>query len=192
MDPNTPRPPAAEDEAALLALIRTRSFRRGRFRLASGVESDLYFNLKPTMMDPRGALYAARAFIDRIVPEAPDLVGGLEMGAVPLIGALAAISELEGRPIRTFFQRKSTKEYGAQLAIEGLGPDETLAGKRVMAIDDVATSGGSLIKTIDAVRVAGAEIGAALVLVDREEGAKETLAKLGVRLLSVFRASQFK
>ena len=184
-------PSAAQDEAALLALIRTRSFRRGRFKLASGVESDLYFNLKPTMMDPRGAYLAARAFIDRILPENVDYVGGLEMGAVPIIGALAAVSHGEGRPIRTFFQRKSVKEYGAQLAIEGLGPDESLAGKRVLVLDDVATSGGSLIKTIDAARAAGAYVDAALVLVDRQEGASETLAKLGIRLLSVFKASQF-
>lgn len=184
-------PSAAEDEATLLALIRTRSFRRGRFKLASGVDSDLYFNLKPTMMDPRGAYLAARAFIDRILPENVDYVGGLEMGAVPIIGALAAVSHNEGRPIRTFFQRKSVKEYGAQLAIEGLGPDESLAGKRVLVLDDVATSGGSLIKTIDAARAAGAYVDAALVLVDRQEGASETLAKLGIRLLSVFKASQF-
>ena len=184
-------PSAAQDEAALLALIRARSFRRGRFKLASGVESDLYFNLKPTMMHPQGAYLAARAFIDRILPENVDYVGGLEMGAVPIIGALAAVSHNEGRPIRTFFQRKSAKEYGAQLAIEGLGPDESLAGKRILVLDDVATSGGSLIKTIDAARVAGASVEAALVLVDRQEGAAETLAKLGVRLLSVFKASQF-
>ena len=184
-------PSAVRDEAALLALIRARSFRRGRFKLASGVESDLYFNLKPTMMDPQGAYLAARAFIDRILPENVDYVGGLEMGAVPIIGALAAVSHNEGRPVRTFFQRKSPKEYGAQLAIEGLGPDESLAGKRVLVLDDVATSGGSLIKTIDAARVAGAHVDAALVLVDRQEGAAETLAKLGIRLLSVFKASQF-
>ena len=182
---------AADDEAALLELIRARSFRRGRFKLASGVESDLYFNLKPTMMHPQGAYLAARAFIDRILAENVDYVGGLEMGAVPIIGALAAVSHSEGRPIRTFFQRKSVKEYGAQLAIEGLGPDESLAGKQVLVLDDVATSGGSLIKTIDAVRAVGAHIDAALVLIDRQEGAAETLAKLGVRLMSVFKASQF-
>jgi len=181
----------AQDEAALLELIRARSFRRGKFKLVSGAESDRYFNLKPTMMDPQGAFLAARAFIDRIVPEGVDYVGGLEMGAVPIIGALAAVSHAEGRPIRSFFQRKTAKEYGAQLALEGLGPDETLEGKRVMVLDDVATSGGSILKTVEAARAAGAGVDVAMVLLDREEGAQEALAKAGVRLLSVFKASQF-
>ena len=180
-----------QNEADLLDLIRGRSFRRGKFKLASGAESDLYFNLKPTMMHPQGAYLAARACIDRITPEHVDYVGGLEMGAVPIIGALAAVSYAEGRPIRTFFQRKSAKAYGAQLALEGLGPDETLQGKRVMVLDDVATSGGSIIKTVAAARADGATVDVALVLIDREEGALEALAHEGVRLLSVFRAAQF-
>lgn len=180
-----------QNEVDLLNLIRSRSFRRGKFKLASGVESDLYFNLKPTMMHPQGAYLAARAFIDRIAPEHVDYVGGLEMGAVPIIGALAAVSHAEGRPIHTFFQRKSVKAYGAQLTLEGLAPDETLEGKRVMVLDDVATSGGSIIKTVEAARADGATVDVALVLIDREEGALAALADEGVRLLSVFKASQF-
>jgi len=182
---------AAHDEAELLALIRERSYRRGKFKLASGAESDRYFNLKPTMMDPKGAYLAARTFIDRILPENVDYVGGLEMGAVPVIGALAAVSQSEGRPIRTFFVRKAAKDHGTQQVLEGMGPGESLAGRRVMALDDVATSGGSILKAVEAARAAGAVVDVALVLLDREEGATENLAREGIRLLSVLKASQF-
>ena len=175
----------------LFELVRARSFRRGKFTLASGRQSELYFNLKPTMMWPKGALLAARAFLDQIHAEGVDYVGGLEMGAVPIIGALAAVGEAEGRPVRTFFVRKARKDYGAQEQVEGLGPDETLQGQRVMVLDDVATTGGSILKAVEAARAAGGGVETALVVVDREEGAREALAEHGVRLLSVFRGPEF-
>jgi len=186
---------AATDDSgwhtSLFEIIKERSFRRGRFTLASGAESDLYFNLKPTMMDPLGAYLAAKTFIEIIHAEDVDYVGGLEMGAVPIIGAVAAISVTEGRPIRTFFVRKAPKEHGTREKVEGLSPTESLAGKRVMVLDDVATSGGSIMKAIEAVRGSGATVEVALVLVDRDEGAKQHLANQGIRLLSVFRAQHF-
>jgi orotate phosphoribosyltransferase len=179
------------DENALFEIIRERSFRRGKFRLASGRESELYFNLKPTMMSPKGALLSARALLTRIWPEKADYVGGLEMGAVPVIAALAAISEAEGRPVKTFFVRKQPKGHGTMDMLEGLAPRETPANARVMVIDDVATSGGSILKAAEAVRAAGAEVNTALVLIDREEGATEMLKAQGMRLLSVFRGREF-
>jgi orotate phosphoribosyltransferase len=178
-------------ERELFEIIRARSFRRGKFRLASGRESELYFNLKPTMMSPKGALLSARALLARIWPENVDYAGGLEMGAVPVIAALAAVSEAEGKPVKTFFVRKQPKGHGTMDMIEGLAPGETLAGTRVLAIDDVATTGGSILKAADAVRAAGAQIGAALVLIDREEGAAEALAAQNIRLLAVFKGSEF-
>lgn len=179
------------DEQELFDIIRERSFRRGKFRLASGRESELYFNLKPTMMSPKGALLSARALLARIWPENVDYVGGLEMGAVPVIAALAAMSQAEGRPVKTFFVRKQPKGHGTMDMIEGLAPNEILANARVLIIDDVATSGGSILKAVDVARTAGAIVGAALVLIDREEGATELLRAQNVRLLSVFKGAQF-
>ncbi|MGC9953936.1 MAG: orotate phosphoribosyltransferase [Rhizomicrobium sp.] len=180
-----------DDDAALFEIVRQRSFRKGKFRLSSGAESELYFNLKPTMMDPRGAYLSARAFLERVRSEKADFVGGVEMGAVPIIGSLAAISEVEGHPVRTFFVRKVPKTHGTMDLIEGLAPNETLEGKRVVVADDVATTGSSILKAVDVVRKVGAIVESALVLVDREEGAAELLEKHGVRLLSVFRGREF-
>jgi orotate phosphoribosyltransferase len=187
------RPRLASDDfhGELLEIIRTRSFRQGHFKLASGAESTRYFNLKPTMMSPRGAFLAARAFLDCIEREGVDFVGGLEMGAVPIIGALAAVSEIEARPVRTFFVRKALKEHGTREKVEGLAPTESLSGAAVMVVDDVATTGGSIMKAIDTARGEGATVEVALVLVDREEGAAEALAEHGVRLISIFRGSEF-
>src|SRR5437016_900885 len=181
----------SSDEAELFEIIKRRSFRRGSFTLSSGRESSLYFNLKPTMMDPRGARLCAAAFLKRIRAEHVDYVGGLEMGAVPVIGSLAAISDMEGHPVRTFFVRKAQKAHGTRELIEGLGPDESLYGKRVLVLDDVATTGNAILQAAMAARAANAVVNSALVLIDREEGAAETLERDGIRLLSVFRASDF-
>lgn len=188
---NTPDSRFSQHEAELLQVIRDRSFKRGKFVLSSGAESELYFNLKSTMMFARGAYLSALAFLSRLRDEQADYVGGLEMGAVPILGSVAAISASEGRPIQTFFVRKEPKKHGTRDLIEGLAPGESLAGKRVVVADDVATSGGSILKAIKAVREAGAAVECALVLVDRDEGAADALRKEGVRLLCVFRASDF-
>jgi orotate phosphoribosyltransferase len=178
-------------ESELLEMIRTRSMQLGKFTLASGRESDLYLNLKPTMMDPRGAHLCAKAFLAR-VPPGTDYVGGLEMGAVPVISALAAVSDIEGQPVKTFFVRKSAKDHGTKEVVEGLMTGETLAGKRLLMVDDVATTGGSVIKAIEAARSAGAIVTDALVIVDRQEGGTEAMAALGVRLASVFVGDDFR
>ncbi|MDQ2860150.1 MAG: orotate phosphoribosyltransferase [Pseudomonadota bacterium] len=180
-----------EERRELFDIVTARSFRRGLFKLSSGGESTLYFNLKPTMMSPRGAYLAAKSFLDVLERERADYVGGLEMGAVPMIGAVAALGEAEGRPVKTFFVRKQAKDHGTRDLVEGLGPDETLGGRRVVVADDVATSGASLWRAIEAAREAGGQVDCALVLVNREEGAAEFLADRGVRLVTVFSASQF-
>jgi orotate phosphoribosyltransferase len=183
---------AQAEEAELRDLIRARSFRLGKFKLSSGAESDLYFNLKPTMMHPRGAHLCARAFLARVLPEKVDYVGGPAMGAVPVISALAAVSDAAGTPVRTFFVRGEAKQHGTRDVVEGLGPGESLYGARVLIADDVATSGGSILKAVRASREAGATVEVALVLIDREEGAEQMLAEKGVRLLSVFKGAEFR
>lgn len=177
------------DLSALVALIRSRSYATGDFTLASGRKSRHYFNLKPTMMHPQGALLAGTAMLDAITDEGADYVGGLEMGAVPLISAMAALSAQRGAPIGAFFVRKKAKDHGAKQLIEGLAPGESLAGKRVIAAEDVTTTGGSVLQAIAAVREAGGICDTVLTLLDREEGAREALEAEGLRLISVVRAS---
>jgi orotate phosphoribosyltransferase len=182
---------AFEQRRELFELIRRRSFRRGRFTLSSGAESEMYFNLKPTMLDPRGAHLCATAFLKLLAQEEAQYAGGLEMGAVPMLGSLAALSDMQGRPVRTFFVRKAAKAHGTKEVVEGLAPGESLNGARAMIVDDVATTGSSILKAAVAAREAGAIVDCALVLVDREEGAARALAREHILLLSVFRGREF-
>ncbi len=178
------------EAAELIEIIRARSFRTGKFTLASGKESSRYFNLKPTMMDPRGAELSARALLAIVAECGAEHVSGLEMGAVPVIAAMAALSSAGGAPIRASFVRKATKAYGSQERIEGLALDESIAGKQVLVIDDVATTGGSTLQAIEAIRAAGGVVEHAACLVNREEGGNALLAAQGVRLHAVFRADE--
>ena len=177
--------------ARLADIIRRRSFGRGEITLASGRKSDFYFNLKPTMLDPEGATLLAELTYEALRDDALDYVGGLEMGAVPLAGALAQLSWIKGHPIAAFFVRKKPKEHGARLAIEGLANGESLRGKRVVIVEDVTTTGSSALKAVEAVRETGAEIALVFTMVDREEGASEMFAAAGINFRSLYRASEF-
>jgi orotate phosphoribosyltransferase len=190
----TPHPapqPRADMRSRLRDIIRKRSFGRGNITLASGRKSDFYFNLKPTMLDAEGAALLAELTLDALAAERIDYVGGLEMGAVPLAGAIAQLSFMRGAPIQAFFVRKKPKEHGARLAVEGLAPGESLAGKRVVIVEDVTTTGGSAVKAVEAVRDAGAEIVMVFTMVDREEGADETFREAGLPFRSLYRAAEF-
>ena len=177
--------------ARLHDIIRRRSFGRGEVTLASGRKSDFYFNLKPTMLDPEGAALLAEVTYEALRDDELDYIGGLEMGAVPLAGAIAQLSWLKGHPIAAFFVRKRPKEHGARLAIEGLAKGDTLDGKRVVVVEDVTTTGGSAMKAVEALREVGAEVVLVLTMVDREEGATDTFAQAGLPFRSIYKASEF-
>ena len=177
--------------ARLAEIIRKRSFGRGEITLASGRKSDFYFNLKPTMLDPEGAALLAELTYEALKDDRLDFVGGLEMGAVPLAGAIAQLSWLKGHPIAAFFVRKKPKEHGARLAVEGLAKGESLQGKRIVIVEDVTMTGGSALKAVEAVRDAGGEIVLVFTMVDRDEGATETFAGAGIPFRSLYKASEF-
>ena len=177
--------------ARLAEIIRKRSFGRGEITLASGRKSDFYFNLKPTMLDPEGATLLAELTYEALKDDGLDYIGGLEMGAVPLAGAIAQLSWIKGHPIAAFFVRKKPKEHGAKLAVEGLAKGESLKGKRVVIVEDVTTTGGSALKAVEAVRDAGGSIALVFTMVDRDEGATEAFAEAGIPFRSLYKAGEF-
>jgi orotate phosphoribosyltransferase len=186
--------PLAEPAAArarLADIIHARSFGYGDVTLASGRKSHFYFNLKPTMLDPEGAALLAQLTLAAVAGQGIDYVGGLEMGAVPIAGAIAQLSFMTGAPIRAFFVRKKPKEHGAKLTVEGLAPGETLSSKRVVVVEDVTTTGGSSMKAVEAVMDAGGKVAFVLSIVDREEGATEAFAAAGLEFRALYRASEF-
>jgi orotate phosphoribosyltransferase len=177
----------------LRAIIREKSYRSGQtVRLTSGKTSTFYINLKPTMMDPEGAALLAKLVLAEARAVGAELVGGLEMGAVPIVSAVAAESYRSangGGRIGGFFVRKKAKEHGVQALIEGLDEDQSLDGRRVMIVEDVTTTGGSILQAVVAARAAGAEVAGVLTIVDREEGAGEAMAEHGLELNCLFTAS---
>src|SRR5690349_6443397 len=175
--------------ARLHDIIRRRSFGRGEVTLASGRKSDFYFNLKPTMLNPEGAALLAELTFDALKEGKYDYVGGLEMGAVPLAGAIAQLSWINGHPIAAFFVRKKPKDYGAKAQVEGLAKGESLQGKRIVIIEDVTTTGGSALKAVESIRESGGDVTLVLTMVDREEGAVETFREAGLPFKALFKAS---
>ena len=182
----------ANARTRLIEIVKDRSFESGReITLASGKKSTLYFNMKPTMMTAEGAHLIASLTLDMIAEDNVDYIGGLEMGAVPLAAAVAAVSQTQDRPLAAFFVRKASKEHGTRQLIEGLAPGESLSGKRVVIIEDVTTTGGSAIKAAQQVEAEGATITRCVTVVDRREGAEQAFADAGLKLSSILDRSDF-
>jgi len=181
-----------DQRGALFGIVRERSFRQGgEFTLASGRKSSVYFNLKPTMLDPQGARLIGLAAAEEAARLGVDAVGGLAMGAVPLVAATAAMSAVADKPVRAIFIRKEAKGHGTQSQIEGLAEGETLSGRKVLVVEDVTTTGGSALVAIEALRAAGAIVTDVLTIVDRQEGAETAFSEAGIALHALFSKSDF-
>ena len=116
-----------------------------------------------------------------------DCIGGLEMGAVPLIAPVAMRSPDFGRRLPGFFVRKAIKDHGTKKRVDGAD----IAGKSVVILEDVTTTGGSAMDAVKAVEEAGAKVALVLSILDRGEGAAELYAKAGIPFTSLFHAAEF-
>jgi len=183
----------ANARARLVEIVKIRSFSTGaETKLVSGRSTNYYFNMKPSMLDPEGAHLIATLILEALEGSKADLVGGLEMGAVPLAVAVAVASHAKARPLKAFFVRKQAKEHGARKLVEGLAPGETLAGKRVAILEDVTTTGGSAMKAIEAVQAEGAVVACVITVVDRLEGAAESFKAAGISFQALLTTADFR
>jgi orotate phosphoribosyltransferase len=114
------------------------------------------------------------------------------MGAVPLATAVAAASYTRCRPLPAFFVRKQAKEHGARKLVEGLAPGETLAGKRVVVLEDVTTTGGSATRAIEVIRSEGAIVERVITIIDRLEGAADNFEAAGIPFTAILTAADFR
>ena len=169
-------------------LIRSKSFILGKLKLSSRKESKHYLATKRSMLDPRGSNILASLIFDLLPDTRIDYVGGLELGAVPLIGPLVMLSYNKGRPIPGLIVRKKPKEHGTERLVEGA---DDLRGKNVVVVDDVTTTGGSAMKSIKALQAEGANVVLIISILDREEGATELYEREGLAFNPLFKASQF-
>jgi orotate phosphoribosyltransferase len=177
----------------LIEIVKSRSFSTGsETKLVSGRSSNFYFNMKPTMLHPEGGHLIATLILDALKGSHVDLVGGLEMGAVPLAVSLAVTSHMQGHPLRAIFVRKQAKEHGAMKLVEGLAPGETVKGKRVVVLEDVTTTGGSAFKAIEVLKAHGAIIDRVIAVVDRQEGAAEAFKAAGILFVPLLTTADFR
>ena len=170
-----------EVRARLLQLLRENSLEIGPFTLTSGRPSRYYFDAKRTTLHPEGAYLCAKLMLDIIRTRGleAEAVGGLSLGADPIVSAMAAVSFAERgcyRPLHAFIARKQTKRHGTRRAIEGF---RGAAGSRVIVVDDVCTTGGSTLRAVACAEEAGFEVQAVFCLVDRQQGGRQALANYG-------------
>jgi len=173
------------DRQALLNLILDISFERKEVILASGKKSNFYLDLRQTLMRPKGVSLAGRLVLELLQTGPPvDSVGGMAVGAVPLITAVlaAAASDPATDSLIGFFVRKQKKGHGLSRQIEG----GFAAGQNVALVEDTTTTGGSTLDAVDLVEAAGGKVARVICLVDRGEGAAEAFAERGITLEAIF------
>ena len=174
------------DRRALLNLILEVSFERRDVTLASGRKSNFYLDLRQTLMRPKGVSLAGRLVLNLLqTGPSVDAVGGMAVGAVPLVSAVlaAAASDPATDSLLGFFVRKEKKAHGLAKQLEG----GFAAGQTVALVEDTTTTGGSTLDALEIVEAAGGKVARVICLVDRGEGAAEAFADRGVTLEAIFR-----
>jgi orotate phosphoribosyltransferase len=173
----------------LLELLAQNSFRLGEFTLSFGGKSDYYIDCRATTLDARGAQLVGKVFFDEIRKQLwePDAIGGLTMGADPIVVAVAVTSgTLDG-----FLVRKAEKQHGTGQRIEGFREQDA----RVVIVDDVCTTGSSTVQAIEAAREFGFEVVGVMCLVEREEAkgrGKVEKAAAPAPFISIFTANDVR
>ncbi len=175
-----------EEIERLKELIVEKSFRYGYFTLSSGQESLYYFDGRLTTLSPEGAFLVGSRVFSLVREAGVDAVGGPTLGADPIVAAVALISYQEGCPVPAFIVRKEPKKHGTQRYIEGNFPEEGT----VAIVDDVITSGGSILRAIEVVEAAGLQVGRVIALVDRNQGGSDELRRRGYSFTSLFSADE--
>lgn len=178
------------DRQRLFDIIKTRSvLTGGNFKLASGGESAVFFDMKMTLLTPVGLDLASRQILEALADDRIDAVAGLVLGACPLVDgvSLRSLDVQPDRPIRALYVRKEPKDHGTTKLIEG----EVQEGWRIAVLEDVTTQGGSSMKAVEQCRAAGCTVDTVVTVVDRQQGAADRMAADGVTLKALFRMDEF-
>jgi orotate phosphoribosyltransferase len=177
-----------DERRELLALLARESYFERQLTLASGRASNYYVDCKRTLYLPRGAYLAGELVLALASAAGVEQIGGMAAGALPVTDAVMAAAHRASIDIRGFFVRKETKTHGLQQIIEGA----FRRGLRTAVIDDTITTGASSLQAVAAMRDAGANVIAAIALVERGEGAVEAFARAGLKYSWVFTAEEVR
>lgn len=173
-----------EEKKAIELLKRTGAFLSGKFTLANGTESDYYFDSKELTLHPDGAEFVAFQLLRKLEEKGIVVVGGTAYGAIPIVSHLCLYSKIKGKnSVSAFYHRKESKEHGRFRVVDGKVPAK---GSTVAIVEDVVTTGKSLLNAIALAEEIGCEVTDALVLVDRDEGGREAVEEKGYMFWSLF------
>ncbi len=161
------------EKQELLKLLQTKAVIYGRRTLASGKISYYYIDGKQVTLAARGAYLIGRCIFELMKSNRADAIGGPTLGADPIVGAVLAEAGRQNTPLQGFLVRKEAKDHGTSKLVEG---PAFKPGAKVVLVEDVITTGGSVLKAVLAVEQAGAKVIQIVSLVDREEGATTILA----------------
>jgi orotate phosphoribosyltransferase len=176
----------AGDRERFLAILREKCYERKKVILSSGRESDFYIDCKQATLDAEGAVLTGRLLCGMLEEGGmPEAVGGITLGADPIVTAVSLTSALRENPIPAFIIRKEPKKHGTSQWVEGM--KNLRPGMRVAIVEDVVTTGASTLRAIERAEGAGLVVSRVLCLVDRNEGGAEFLAGKGYRLEPMFR-----
>ncbi|HII06635.1 MAG TPA: orotate phosphoribosyltransferase [Methanotrichaceae archaeon] len=171
-----------DERERLLELVREKALRMGKITLSSGKVSDYYVDAREVVLDPEGAYLTGKLMLEMIDPEAVA-VAGMTLGADPIVASISVVGHIEGRDLTALIIRKEPKKHGTQKFVEGPVLPE---GSKVAVVDDVVTTGSSLLKSIERLRNEGYEPIQVVAILDREEGGSEKLKAAGYGLESIF------
>ncbi|MET3962229.1 orotate phosphoribosyltransferase [Marmoricola sp. OAE513] len=164
------------DRDVLLDQVNSKAVVRGKVTLASGREADYYVDMRRVTLDAVAAPVIGRTMLELTADWDFDAVGGLTLGADPIAVAMMHQASVAGRTLDAFVVRKAQKAHGLQKQIEG----PPVEGRRVLAVEDTSTTGGSVLEAVKALRDAGAIVVGVAVIVDRDTGAREVVEAEGL------------
>ena len=164
----------------LLELLKKHAYKKGEFKPSSGKTSEHYVNCKPVTLTGRGLTLTSLMMLKEVKTK---VVGGLTLGADPLVSGVSLVSALDGRMVNALIIRKEPKGHGTEAWIEGLLP---LKGTQVTVLEDVVTTGGSAIKAAEKLRDAGYVVDRVVSIVDRQEGGEDAIIEAKLELHSLF------
>jgi len=175
------------DRNALLEQLRSRALRFGDFTLASGKKAKYFLDGKQITLHSRGAPLIADGILDLLGNDLPQAIGGMSLGADPIVAAVITAAGQRGLDLAGFFVRKETKDHGTMKYIEG----PVAAGDRVVIVEDVVTTGGSSLFAIDKARQFGLVVERVVAIVNRLEGGRQAFEGQGFRFDSLFTIRDF-
>lgn len=165
----------------LLSLLRDKAYQEGDFVLSSGQHASYYVDGKQVTYDPEGAVVVGECIYELLGNYEVHAIGGLTIGANPIASAASIVSHLHGKHLPAFIVRKEPKKHGLHRLIEGpLKPD-----MRVAIVDDVITSGASVLQAIQSVEELGCTVVVVIALLDREQGGREIIEKRGYKFQAI-------